>query len=392
VPHLVTQDLVQYYDSWFLSIESGTKNSNRVYVSEEPKQIPNSSVEQQGTSMRKIKLTTLSVENSFNNVCVSIINSDKRVLFDQNIVFRPPQLVEQDSDTWITLLHDFHRQTLPELLHNSLRDSGLSRRMIDFISFSIVRGRYNARVELGRRIVKNFAGGDIPILEVDHLEGHIISAMFCDEPPQFPFISLIVAGGNSNLYLAQSFGNYILLGTHERSPKNKYGHGRAVGAVLDKCAVLLGLARANQPDGAIEIDRLSQRKQFASYHSFAPLDKLNNENGYDFRFDLMYELVEELMGSELSTDYSEYLAVSVQEALMRVLIRKTFAASDMYNVPNIVICGGVSANSRLRQLATDQAIEQRKKVFLPPMKVCTDNSLMIGLLGLMTKGIRFGSH
>jgi len=194
----------------------------------------------------------------------------------------------------------------------------------------------------------------------------------------------------SNLYLAQSFGNYILLGTHERAPKNKYGHGRSVGAVLDKCAVLLGIVKANQPDGAIEIDRLSQRKQFASYHTLEPLDSLNDENSYDFDFHLVYELVEELIGEEPSTDYREYLAASIQEAMMRILVRKTFAASNMYNVPNIAICGGVSANSRLRHLAADEATKQRKQVFFPPMKVCTDNSLMIGLLGLMTRGVMFG--
>jgi N6-L-threonylcarbamoyladenine synthase len=220
-------------------------------------------------------------------------------------------------------------------------------------------------VSVGKAIA--YARG-IPLIGVNHLEGHIASAwMECPDLPR-PCMILVVSGGHTHLYLTTSVGVYQLIGQTLDD---------AAGEAFDKAAKMLGLDFPGGP----ALDRLARSGNPAAI-SF-PRPYLKN-NTLDFSFSgiktaLLYYL-REIDRSGTQRPMAD-IAASYQEAIVEVLVEKAFAAVKRYRADALAVVGGVSANSRLRALLADRAAKAGIPLAIPRGVFCTDNAAMIAAAG-----------
>jgi N6-L-threonylcarbamoyladenine synthase len=208
----------------------------------------------------------------------------------------------------------------------------------------------------------------LPLLGINHLEGHICAAALeLDEIP-FPAVTLVVSGGHTSLYLVKDFGTYQLLGKTRDD---------AAGEAFDKVAKLLNLGYP----GGVVIDRLAQQ---GSPDSIALPRPLLNDNSFDFSFSGLKTAVlyyVKGIGETLTDDTLCSIAASFQDAVVEILVAKTLKAAAWCGVKSVMLAGGVAANSRLRQHLQEKARTENLRVFVPSPVLCTDNAAMIAAAG-----------
>jgi len=208
----------------------------------------------------------------------------------------------------------------------------------------------------------------LPVIPVNHIEGHIYSSMIENQNLDFPFVSLVVSGGHTAIFYVKNFNYFEVIGLTKDD---------AAGEAFDKISKLLGLA---YPGGPI-IDKLAKNGNPKAF-SF-PRPMLNEEN-FNFSFSGLKTSVryfiqknfKDGMDNQVLSD----IAASLQEAIIDVLVHKTINAAKYYNCRNISISGGVSANSRLREKFKNQSEIEKLNIFIPQMSYCLDNAAMIGYL------------
>jgi N6-L-threonylcarbamoyladenine synthase len=214
-----------------------------------------------------------------------------------------------------------------------------------------------------------------PLIGVNHLEGHLLAPFLYDEKwpaPQglkFPYIALAISGGHTQLYLIKDFGNYQVLG---RTVDD------AAGEAFDKFAKLLGLGFP----GGVQVDQISRSGNIKKFNF--PRTMLHDE-GYNFSFSGLKSAAVRLLESMTEDDRKTHqadLCASFQEAIVESLMAKLDRAAQDLNISNIVLTGGVSANTRLREVAEKWAIKSGRRLFIPPIRYCTDNAAMIGFAGV----------
>jgi len=207
----------------------------------------------------------------------------------------------------------------------------------------------------------------IPLIAVNHLEGHMFSSFLEQPVPAFPFIALIVSGGHTCLYRVDGFGQYRELGRTRDD---------AAGEAYDKVSKLLGLG---YPGGPF-IDRLAKDGNPGSIdfpRAYLP-------ETFDFSFSGLKTAVLNYVKEQRakSREYSiNDVAASFQAAVVDVLVRKTEWAVKKERIKNITISGGVAANSELRRRMKKMAEEKDLSVFIPSVSLCTDNAAMIAAAG-----------
>lgn len=211
----------------------------------------------------------------------------------------------------------------------------------------------------------------IPLVGINHLEGHILSIFLEETTPNFPFVVLTVSGGHTSIYRVEEFGRYVLLGQTLDD---------AAGEAFDKVAKLLGLG---YPGGAVlEKAALSGDKGRASF----PRAYLSR-GSLDFSFSGLKTAVALYVKRWREGDDDtggvkmEDVAASFQEAVVEVLVQKTLEAADRAQVKSIVIAGGVACNRALREAMQEGACLRGLEVLCPRPAYCTDNGAMIALAG-----------
>ena len=200
---------------------------------------------------------------------------------------------------------------------------------------------------------------DIPIVGINHLEGHIYSNWLAEAQPVFPALCLIVSGGHSDLILMKGHGRYTLLG-HTRDD--------AAGEAFDKAARILGLGYPGGP----AIDKASREG--------APVIKLPRawlKGTHDFSFSGLKTALSRLAEGGQIEKVAD-AAASFQEAVVDVLVKKTATAARAYGVRQVLLAGGVAANSRLRQRLKEAS---PVPVLIPSLSLCTDNAAMVAACG-----------
>jgi N6-L-threonylcarbamoyladenine synthase len=210
----------------------------------------------------------------------------------------------------------------------------------------------------------------VPFVAVNHLEGHLLSVQI-ESSVAFPYVALLVSGGHTGLYLAQEPGRYRTLGTTRDD---------AAGEAFDKVARMLGLG---YPGGHI-VDELARTGNPAAIRfPRARLKPRKNSRRFEFSFSGLKTAVwlhVREHGSDPGT-HPDVLA-SFQEAVVDMLLEPAFAAAKEIGVSRLVVAGGVSANSRLRQRAHTEGKALGLEVTIPPLRYCTDNAAMIGVAGV----------
>lgn len=199
----------------------------------------------------------------------------------------------------------------------------------------------------------------LPLIGVNHLEGHIYANWLTGNTPRFPLVCLIVSGGHSDLVLMRGHGEYNLLGRTRDD---------AAGEAFDKAARLLGLGYPGGP--VIE-------KAAATGTDNISLPRAWLKGSYDFSFSGIKTALLRLVQEQKIASAAD-AAASFQSAIVDVLVTKTVAVAREYNVRQILLAGGVAANKRLRQTLLAQS---PLPVAVPPPILCTDNAAMIAACG-----------
>ena len=208
-------------------------------------------------------------------------------------------------------------------------------------------------------------GLKIPVIPVNHLEGHIFANFLADRTLDFPFICLLVSGGHTQIWLIKAMGNYVLLGETRDD---------AAGEAFDKGARILGLGYPGGP--AIEKEaKGGDPKKFKFPRSLLAPDNL--EFSYSgLKTSLLY-FMDDFVENEFNS--KKDVIASYQQAIVDTLIEKVRRAIKKTNVDTIVIAGGVAANQCLRKKIKIEL--KNAKIIFPDLKFCTDNAAMISFLG-----------
>ncbi len=319
-------------------------------------------------------MKVLGIETSCDDTGVSVYDSKKGIL--SNIVSSQIKLHEEWGGVYPDLAAREHTKNIIPVLDKALKDANLSLGDIDAIAFTAAPGLIVSLV-IGISAAKGLSWiTGKPLIPVHHIEAHIF-AIFLTQKVEYPFLALVVSGGHTELYIVKEFEEYHYLGGTLDD---------AVGEAYDKVARMLNLG---YPGGPI-IDKLSKEGK-CSINFPRPMIKDTGKNKYNFSFSGLKSAV--LREIEKGSFKIEDLACSFQEAAVDVLVHKTIKAAKEHRIKNIVVAGGVSANSRLREKLLEEAKKEDLSVYFPPLYLCTDNAAMVAFTGykrFVEKGITVG--
>jgi len=210
---------------------------------------------------------------------------------------------------------------------------------------------------------------DKPVLGVHHLEGHLLSPFLSSDPPEFPFIALLVSGGHTQLMRVDGVGHYEILGETIDD---------AAGEAFDKSAKLMGLGYPGGP----ALSRLAEQGDAKAFKLPRPL---LHSGDLDFSFAGLKTAVltqARKLGDELQARKAD-LAASTQAAIVEVLVKKTLAALEQTGMRRVVVAGGVGANRLLRAQLDAACAARQVRVHYPELELCTDNGAMIAMAAAM---------
>ena len=308
----------------------------------------------------------LGIETSCDETAASVLAADGTVL--SNIITSQHAVHRRFGGVVPELASRAHIESIEEVSSEAIRQSRLA--WSDLIGIAVTQGPGLAGALLvGVNYAKALAYVlNIPMVGVSHLEGHIASAWLKDPAFPLPCVVLIVSGGHTHLYYKETTGYYRLLGSTRDD---------AAGEAFDKGAQLLGLEYPGGP----AIDRLA--RQGSPEAIVFPRSYLKNRS-LDFSFSglktaLLYKL--QAMPEQSRAVQAADLAAGYQEAIVDVLVQKSFAAVRASGARALAVVGGVSANSRLRALLQQRAASEGLQLSLPPLAYCTDNAAMIAITG-----------
>jgi N6-L-threonylcarbamoyladenine synthase len=264
---------------------------------------------------------------------------------------------------------DHIRRVLP-LVRQVVAASGQDLAALDVIAFTRGPGLAGALL-VGAACACGIAASlGRPTLGVHHLEGHLLSPFLSGDPPQFPFVALLVSGGHTQLMQVDEVGRYRILGETVDD---------AAGEAFDKSAKVLGLGYPGGPALAALADQ-------GRADAFALPRPLLRSGDLDFSFAGLKTAVwtqHRKLGASPTRAVLADLAASTQLAIVDVLLQKTLRALDLTGLRRLVVAGGVGANAMLRKRLDEAAHVRRFQVHYPELSLCTDNGAMIALAAAM---------
>jgi N6-L-threonylcarbamoyladenine synthase len=318
-------------------------------------------------------LTILGIETSCDDTAAAVLRGSavlSSIVSSQDEVHGPYGGVVPE------LASRHHMQNVLPVLDRALSTAHLRLDQLDGIAVTCGPGLVGSLL-VGVSLAKSLAmAKNLPLIGVNHIEGHLLTIQIEHVVP-FPFLCLIVSGGHTSLYVARGWGDYLPLGGTRDD---------AAGEAFDKAAKMLGLG---YPGGRI-IDRLAQQGNTKAIR-FPRAHLKNGKVG--FSYSGLKTALRQFLQSEDRAQYRiEDIAASYQEAVVDMLIGPTLLAAAEHNLVRIVVSGGVSANSRLRQRMHEEGAKLGLQVFVPSPQFCTDNAAMIAFAGAwrLVQGQRAG--
>lgn len=312
----------------------------------------------------------LGIDTSCDDTSASVVENGRRIL--SNIVSSQSDIHTRYGGIVPELASRRHIEMIIPVVDEALKQSGV--RFSDLSAVAVCKGPgLVGSLLIGCSFAKAFCySRHIPLVAVNHLEGHLLSVFLESSSPEFPFLSLIVSGGHTSLHIAEDFGRYTELGRTRDD---------AAGEAYDKVSKLLGLG---YPGGPI-LDRLAEKgdpKAIDFPRAYLP-------ESFDFSFSglktsvLQFLRKENLLEKPLPPDSHllHDIAASFQAAVVDVLVRKTEWAVKKKWLRQAALSGGVSANRGLRKKMLEMGNEKGVEVFVPSVSLCTDNAAMIAAAG-----------
>lgn len=260
-----------------------------------------------------------------------------------------------------------HVRKIVPLIQKALVDADTKGEELDGVAFTQGPGLVGALL-VGSSVGRSLAyAWNVPAVGVHHMEGHLLAPMLEANPPQFPFVALLVSGGHSMLVQVEGIGAYTVLGESIDD---------AAGEAFDKTAKLLGL---DYPGGPL-LAKMAEQGEGGHYQFPRPM---TDRPGLDFSFSgLKTFAANTIRAADNDPQTRANIAFAFQEAVIDTLIIKCKRALKQTGMKRLVIAGGVSANKSLRVKMQQMMSDLKGEVFYPDMAFCTDNGAMIAYAGM----------
>lgn len=267
-----------------------------------------------------------------------------------------------------------HQQNIVPVVHEALKRAGVTKEQLSAIAFTRGPGLMGSLL-VGVSFAKGLARSlDIPMVDVNHLQGHVLAHFIKeseddDNQPKFPFLCLLVSGGNSQIIRVDAYNKMTVLGQTIDD---------AAGEAIDKCSKVMGMG---YPGGPI-IDRLARQGNPNAYTFSKP-----HIPGFDYSFSglktsFLYSLREWLKDDpDFIEHHKEDLAASLEKTIVDILMDKLRKAVKATGIKEVAVAGGVSANNGLRNAFHEHADKYGWKIFIPKFGYTTDNAAMIAITG-----------
>ena len=267
-----------------------------------------------------------------------------------------------------------HQQNIVPVVHEALKRAGVTKEELSAVAFTRGPGLMGSLL-VGVSFAKGFARSlGIPMVDVNHLTGHVLAHFIKAEgednvQPEFPFLCLLVSGGNSQIILVKAYNDMEILGQTIDD---------AASEAIDKCSKVMGLG---YPGGPI-IDKLARQGNPKAFTFSKP-----HIPGLDYSFSglktsFLYSLRDWIKDDP---DFIEHhktdLAASLEATIVDILMDKLRKAAKQYNIKEVAVAGGVSANNGLRNSFREHAAKYGWNIFIPKFSYTTDNAAMIAITG-----------
>lgn len=315
--------------------------------------------------MEKV-MRVLGIETSCDETGIAIYDSEAGLLANQ--LYSQVKLHADYGGVVPELASRDHvRKTIP-LIQEALKEAGLTSKDIDGVAYTAGPGLVGALL-VGATIGRSLAfAWDVPAVPVHHMEGHLLAPMLEDNPPDFPFVALLVSGGHTQLISVTGIGKYELLGESIDD---------AAGEAFDKTAKLLGL---DYPGGPM----LSKMAQQGTEGRFTFPRPMTDRPGLDFSFSgLKTFAANTVRANDDSPQTHADIARAFEDAVVDTLAIKCKRALEQTGFKRLVMAGGVSANRTLRAKLGEMMTKRGGEVFYARPEFCTDNGAMIAYAGMV---------
>lgn len=315
-------------------------------------------------------ITILGIESSCDDTSASVIRNG--VLLSN--VIASQSVHESYGGVVPELASRAHQQNIVPVVHEALKRAGVDKSELSAVAFTRGPGLLGSLL-VGTSFAKSFAQSlNIPLVDVNHLQAHVL-AHFIEEPDvepvqhKFPFLCLLVSGGNSQIILVKGYTDMEVIGQTIDD---------AAGEAFDKCAKVMGLP---YPGGPF-IDKLAKEGNPLAFQFNKP-----HIAGYDYSFSglktsFLYFLRDQI---KINPDFIEEnkadLCASLQKTIIDILMKKLEQAAKDLRVNQVAVAGGVSANSGLRNAFIDYGQRKKWQVFIPKFAFTTDNAAMVAITG-----------
>ncbi len=267
-----------------------------------------------------------------------------------------------------------HQQNIVPVVDQALKRAGIEKEQLSAVAFTRGPGLMGSLL-VGVSFAKGFARAlGVPMIDVNHLQGHVLAHFIREseddnDQPTFPFLCLLVSGGNSQIVKVNAYNDMEILGQTIDD---------AAGEAIDKCSKVMGLG---YPGGPI-IDKLARQGNPDAFQFSKPQIK-----GYDYSFSglktsFLYSLRDWLKEDpDFIEHHKEDLAASLEKTIVDILMKKLKLVVKDTGIKQVAVAGGVSANNGLRNAYRDYAKRYGWKIFIPKFSYTTDNAAMIGITG-----------
>ena len=322
-------------------------------------------------------MKVLGIETSCDETGIAVYDSDRGLLAD--CLYSQVGIHASYGGVIPELASRDHiRKTLP-LIKEAIKDASIKASELDGVAYTAGPGLVGALL-VGAAIGRSLAmGWGVSAIGVHHMEGHLLAPMLEPNPPAFPFVALLVSGGHTQLVRADGIGRYELLGESLDD---------AAGEAFDKVGKMLGLPYPGGP----HLEKLAKYGKTGRYKFPRPM---TNRPGLDFSFSglktfVRNTIIEQSKGGELDEQTRADIARAFQEAVVATIVIKCRRALEQTGLRSLIIAGGVSANSFLREELETSLEKITGQLFYAQLKFCTDNGAMIAYAGCQR--LQAGQH
>ena len=320
--------------------------------------------------MSEKRITILGIESSCDDTSAAVIQNE---LILSNVVANQ-KVHEEFGGVVPELASRAHQQNIIPVVDLAIKRAGIDRTDIDAVAFTRGPGLLGSLL-VGTSFAKGFSLSlDIPLIEVNHLQGHVL-ALFIREngieynPPKFPFLCLLVSGGNSQIILVRDYLDMEVIGQTIDD---------AAGEAFDKCAKVMGLPYPGGP----HVDRLAKEGDPNRFEFSRPRIPGLNYSFSGLKTNFLYFLRDHIKeNANFVEDNKADLCASLQHTIIEILLNKLKRAAKETGIKEITIAGGVSANSGLRNALKDNAAKYGWNLIIPKFEYTMDNAAMIAISG-----------